>query len=193
MDGKVEFMIVVDMQNDFVSGSLGSEMARAIVPEVAAAVEGFVSSGGAKRLIFTKDIHEENYPDTNEGRHLPVPHCLRGTPGAEIIPELCGYASREATAVVEKPAFGSVELPGVVRARIAAYEKENGAPVADKDIVFHIMGLCTDICVVSNALLLKAHFPEADFKVDSRRCAGVTPESHRAALETMKMCHIEIS
>lgn len=191
MNEKFEFMIVVDMQNDFVSGSLGSEMAMAIVPHAAAAVERFLAEGGARKLVFTKDTHEDDYPETNEGRHLPVPHCLRGTWGGEIIPELAGYASREDAAIVEKPAFGSVALPGLIRAALARHERERG-PLAEADITFHLMGLCTDICVVSNALLLKAHFPEAAFKVDSRGCAGVTQKSHEAALETMRMCQIEI-
>ena len=191
MSEKIELMVVVDMQNDFVSGSLGGDMARAIVPNVAAAVDKFIAENGAERLFFTKDTHEDNYMETNEGRHLPVPHCLRGTWGCEIIPELAGYASREDVSAVEKPAFGSVELPGIVRAAIARHEREHG-PLAEEDITFHLMGLCTDICVVSNALLLKAHFPEAAFKVDSRGCAGVTRKSHEAALETMRMCQIEI-
>ena len=92
MSEKIELMVVVDMQNDFVSGSLGGDMARAIVPNVAAAVDKFIAENGAERLFFTKDTHEDNYMETNEGRHLPVPHCVRGTWGAEIIPELSGYA-----------------------------------------------------------------------------------------------------
>ena len=108
MSEKIELMVVVDMQNDFVSGSLGGDMARAIVPNVAAAVDKFIAENGAERLFFTKDTHEDNYMETNEGRHLPVPHCVRGTWGAEIIPELSGYASRGGVTTVEKATFGSV-------------------------------------------------------------------------------------
>lgn len=187
MSEKIELMVVVDMQNDFVSGSLGGDMARAIVPNVAAAVDKFIAENGAERLFFTKDTHEDNYMETNEGRHLPVPHCVRGTWGAEIIPELSGYASRGGVAIVEKATFGSVALPEIIRAALSRHE-----PLSEADITFHIVGLCTDICVVSNALLLKANFPEATFKVDPRCCAGVTRTSHEAALETMRMCHIEI-
>ncbi len=192
MSEKLEFMIVVDMQNDFVSGSLGSEMARAIVPDVAEAVERFISEDRG-RLIFTKDTHEENYMETSEGRHLPIPHCVRGTWGNEIIPELAGYASREGAVIVEKKTFGSVGLPGIIRAAAAEDKGEKSADgTAGESFAFYLLGLCTDICVVSNALLLKANFPEASFRVDSRCCAGVTRKSHEAALETMKMCHIEV-
>ena len=187
MSEKIELMVVIDMQNDFVSGSLGGDMARAIVPNVAAAVDKFIAENGAERLFFTKDTHEDNYMETNEGRHLPVPHCVRGTWGAEIIPELSGYASRSGVTTVEKATFGSVALPDIIRAALSRYE-----PLSEADITFHIVGLCTDICGVSNALLLKANFPEATFKVDPRCCAGVTRTSHEAALETMRMCHIEI-
>ena len=190
---KFELMIVVDMQNDFVSGSLGSEMARAVVPNVVAAVDRFISMGREAGLIFTKDVHKENYPETNEGRHLPVRHCISGTWGCEIVPELEGYLSHEDVTVVEKAAFGAASLPELVREKITEHERGQGCcHIAESDITFHVMGLCTDICVICNALLLKTHFPEAVINLDSSCCAGVTPESHRAALDTMKMCQIEI-
>ena len=181
MPRNVDFLIVVDMQNDFVSGALGSEMARAIVPEAVEKVRSFVVEGGAERLIFTKDTHGENYAETNEGRHLPVPHCVKGTWGFEIIDELAGFAKD--AKIIEKPAFGSTLLPSAVR-------EMTDAP--DEEISFYLLGLCTDICVVSNATILKAHFPESCVNVYSKCCAGVTRESHDAALLTMKMCQIEL-
>lgn len=172
------FLIVVDMQNDFVDGALGTAEAQAIVPAVAARIRAARDAG--ETVIATLDTHGEDYLDTQEGRRLPVRHCIRGTAGWALRPEIrdaLGDALR-----VEKPGFGSVRLPEIVRAE---------AGDAD-EIAIELVGLCTDICVVSNALLLKAAFPEARMTVNRACCAGVTPQRHEAALETMASCQIDI-
>ena len=165
-------LIVVDMQNDFVSGSLGTKEAQAIVGNVAEKTERYVKEG--LDVIFTRDTHEENYLETMEGKKLPVKHCIRGTDGWEIVDELKQYVN----VVIDKPTFGSTVLADFVKGK--GYEE------------VELIGLCTDICVVSNALLLKANFPEVEVKVDEKCCAGVTPESHDAAVITMRMCQITI-
>ena len=170
-----KLLIVIDMQVDFVSGSLGSADAQAIVPAVKAKVDAAHAEG--VQVIFTRDTHPDNYLDTFEGKHLPVAHCIGGTPGHAIIPELAVGA---ADIVIDKPTFGSTELA------------ERLHSIVDRDTVLELCGLCTDICVASNALLLRAHFPSNDIIVDSAACAGVTPESHAAALTTLKMCQIDV-
>ncbi|MGN1406526.1 MAG: cysteine hydrolase family protein [Erysipelotrichaceae bacterium] len=162
-------LIVVDMQNDFVSGSLGTAEARSIVDNVRAKLESFDGD-----VIFTRDTHNEDYLKSNEGKHLPVEHCIKGSHGWEIIDELKPYADK----VIDKPTFGSTELIDYLKMK--NYDS------------FELCGLCTDICVVSNALLIKANFYEAEVSVDSSCCAGVTVESHNAALKTMQMCQIEV-
>lgn len=165
-------LIVVDMQVDFVTGALGTKEAEKIVPAVVKKIEEAQKAGA--EVIFTKDTHGEDYMDTQEGKKLPVKHCIRGTKGWELIPELIALSASKR--VLEKPTFGSVELP--------EYVKE-----AD---VIELIGLCTDICVISNAMLLKAYYPEKIICIDSNCCAGVTTESHKNALEAMKMCQIEV-
>ena len=167
-----KILIVVDMQVDFVNGALGTKEAEAIVPAVVKKVEGFDG-----RVIFTQDTHQPNYMDTQEGRNLPVVHCVEGTDGWQIIPELRALA--EKAECVKKPTFGSKALADQL---LAAGEIES----------IELIGLCTDICVVSNALLLKAYMPEVPMCVDSACCAGVTPEKHLAALETMRSCQIAV-
>lgn len=167
-----KLLIVVDMQNDFVDGSLGTKEAEGIVAHVKAKVEQYQEQGDT--VIFTRDTHTEAYLDTQEGKKLPVVHCVKGTKGWEIIDCLQSYVQT----VFDKPTFGSVQLAHVV-AR-GGYEQ------------IELVGLCTDICVVSNALLLKAALTEIQICVDSACCAGVTPASHEAALTTMKMCQIEV-
>ena len=169
-----QFLIVVDMQKDFIDGSLGTPEAVAILPKVAEKVRSFEGE-----IIFTRDTHETDYMSTLEGKNLPVPHCIRGTAGWEIAPELT--AIRNGT-VIDKPTFGSVELGKLL---VAANTEE---PIEKVTLV----GLCTDICVLSNALLIKAHLPEVEVAVDASCCAGVTPESHLTALAAMKMCQIAI-
>lgn len=165
-------LIVIDMQNDFVSGSLGTKEAQNIVDKVVKKAEQYRQQG--LDVVFTRDTHEENYLETLEGKKLPVPHCIRGSEGWEIIRELKPFVQT----VFDKPTFGSIELVEYVRNR--GYDE------------LELAGLCTDICVVSNALLLKANFPEMNIKVDKECCAGVTPESHEAALTTMEMCQITV-
>lgn len=169
------YLIVVDMQNDFISGALGSEAAKAILPRVTEILREF--SG---EVIFTRDTHSEEYLDTHEGKHLPVPHCIRGSHGWQIADELLPFA--ENAVFMDKPTFGSVALAEYLR------ERARLEPIGKITLV----GVCTDICVISNALLLRAYLPEADIEVMADATAGVTAESHRAALTAMASCQIDI-
>ena len=171
-----KILIVIDMQNDFIDAALGTKEAVSIVENVKEKIRSFP----VEDVIATMDTHGEDYMQTQEGRKLPVPHCIRNTDGWQLDPVI-REALGEFTAV-EKPTFGSVLLPEMIRDRIGPEE----------NVTIELLGLCTDICVVSNALLLKASFPEASIRVNSACCAGVTPEKHRAALETMASCQIEI-
>lgn len=168
-------LVVVDMQNDFINGSLGTDEARAIVKNAVRKIEGFNG-----KIFATLDTHTPDYMNTQEGEKLPVPHCIKGTDGWKINAEILSALDEKGYTAVEKPTFGSIGLVEHIR--------ECGA----NDTEIEIIGLCTDICVVSNALLLKANFPEAKISVDSTCCAGVTAESHNAALATMKMCQIDV-
>ena len=169
-------LIVVDMQNDFIDGALGTAEAVAIVPH---AVEKIKNFNG--KIYCTLDTHTEDYLQTSEGRHLPVVHCVRETNGWQLNPKIAAAVENRAE-MIEKPTFGSVKLAEILAKKAADGE------IAEIELI----GLCTDICVVSNALLLKAAMPEMAIKVDSSCCAGVTPHSHEAALATMKMCQIEV-
>ena len=171
------FLIVVDMQNDFITGALGTAEAQAIVGAAAEKIRHFDGT-----ILATVDTHGPDYLDTAEGKKLPVEHCIRGTWGWE--PEKTvsdAFRDRDVT-IVEKPTFGSIRLPGIIT------EAAGG-----DDLTIELIGLCTDICVVSNALLLKAYFPECRITVDAACCAGVSPEAHLAALNTMRSCQIEIT
>ena len=168
------YLIVVDMQNDFIDGALGTKEAEAIVGRVADKIRGFDGE-----VIFTRDTHEAEYLLTQEGKKLPVVHCVRDSAGWQIREGLTGL---RACTVIDKPTFGSTEL-GVLLSQRDLEEKIGRICV---------IGLCTDICVISNALLIKAFLPETPIAVDAACCAGVTPESHKNALEAMKMCQIEI-
>lgn len=165
-----KILIVVDMQKDFIDGSLGTKEAQAIVPNVKKKIEEYKARGD--EVIFTRDTHYENYLETNEGKHLPVKHCIKDTFGWQIAEEL----DTDGCVCIDKETFGF------------NHWKELGEDIESIELV----GLCTDICVVSNALILKATCPEADIAVDASCCAGVTPESHQAALTTMKMCQINV-
>ena len=167
----MKILVVVDMQNDFIDGALGTKEAAAIVPYVKEVIENFEG-----RIIFTRDTHFENYMDTQEGKNLPVPHCIKGTEGWQICPELEVLRTTEA---IDKITFGSKDLVEVLKA------EENVESIT-------FVGLCTDICVISNAMLIKAFYPEIPLYVDAKGCAGVTPESHQNALNAMKMCQIKI-
>ena len=170
------FLVVVDMQKDFVDGALGSGDAVAIVPSVVEKIKSFDGE-----IFVTLDTHFDNYPETAEGKKLPVLHCIKGTDGWQLDKNVtCALSDREYTAV-EKPTFGSLELPRLIE-----------ASADGDDFSIEIIGLCTDICVVSNALVLKANFPEIPISVDSACCAGVTPQAHEAALATMRSCQIDV-
>lgn len=167
----MNFLVIVDMQNDFISGSLGSDAAKAIVPRVKEKAEDFPGE-----IIFTRDTHSSNYLNTQEGKKLPVKHCIKGESGWEICDELKIYAKN----IIDKDTFGSVFLSDVIREF-----------PEDPDEI-ELCGLCTDICVISNAMILKAEFPETKISVIENCCAGVTEESHKTALNAMKACQIEI-
>ena len=166
-------LVVIDMQNDFIDGSLGTKEAEAIVDNVAAKIRSYP----ADAVIATMDTHGPDYLKTQEGTNLPVEHCIKGTDGWQIKP--CIRELLTQAKIYEKPTFGSMRLAGALKRRGDIEEIE-------------IVGLCTDICVVSNALLLKAAMPEVKITVDSACCAGVTPEKHLAALETMRSCQINV-
>ncbi len=161
-------LIVVDMQKDFIDGALGTAEAVAIVDRVKDKIALYQAEGN--EIIFTRDTHRDNYLDTNEGKYLPVEHCVEGTEGWQIWD---GLQVPDAT-IVNKPTFGYLDWKD--------YNLEE----------VELIGLCTDICVVSNALIIKALYPEIKVTVDASCCAGVTPESHLAALVTMKMCQVEV-
>ena len=166
-----KILIVVDMQNDFIDGALGTKEAVAIVPYVKEAIENFDG-----KVFFTRDTHFENYMQTQEGSNLPVPHCIKGTNGWQIRTELDAMRKTEP---IDKITFGSKKLVDVLQ--------------KEKDIEsITFVGLCTDICVISNAMLVKVFYPEVSLIVDAKGCAGVTQESHKRALEAMKVCQIKI-
>ncbi len=171
-----KLLIVVDVQNDFVDGALGSNEAVAIVDNVVNKIKSFDGD-----VIVTYDTHFENYMETQEGKNLPVPHCIKGTDGWKLNEKVQAALDGREYASIEKPTFGSTELPEYIKANYGATELE-----------IELIGLCTDICVVSNALLLKANFLEAKVSVDASCCAGVTVDSHKAALTTMKMCQVNV-
>ena len=172
-----KFLIVVDMQKDFVDGALGTKEAVSIVPNVVQKIKEFEGE-----IIVTYDTHNENYMQTNEGKNLPVPHCIKGTDGWHLDKNVAAVLKKKNYTTVEKLTFGSVKLAEIIK-QLAKNE----------NFSIELIGLCTDICVVSNALILKANFPEAEISVDSTCCAGVTPDSHTAAINTMKMCQININ
>lgn len=172
MEREKKLLVVVDMQNDFIGGVLGTKEAQSILPAVRARIADARKEG--EEVAFTRDTHGEEYLSTQEGKNLPVPHCIAGTAGHEIAAGLCLAGER----VFDKPAFGSIEL--------AAYVKERGFAAVE------LVGVCTDICVISNALLIKAFCPEAEVCVRAGCCAGVTPQSHQTALDAMRACQVKI-
>lgn len=161
-------LIVIDMQNDFINGALGTKEAEAIVSNVKKKIAEYQANGD--EIIFTRDTHQADYMNTNEGKYLPVEHCIEGTDGWQIAD---GLEVPDAI-IINKPTFGYLDW--------SKFQFEE----------IELIGLCTDICVVSNALILKAMFPEIKISVDASCCAGVTPDSHHAALTTMKMCQVEV-
>ncbi len=169
-----DVLVVIDMQNDFIDGALGTKEAVAIVPAVKEKINSYRSAG--KTVIFTRDTHHADYLSTQEGKNLPVEHCIENTSGWQISPELDTHGCE----IINKGSFGSQDL--------ASYIKK----LPDVSQI-ELVGLCTDICVISNAMILKAAMPEVPLVCDSACCAGVTPESHQNALEAMKMCQIKIA
>ena len=167
-----KLLIVIDMQNDFITGSLGSPQAERIVPAVKEKIEAYKKN--ANHVLFTRDTHDDHYLTSQEGKYLPVVHCVKGTDGHKI----SGGLDTNGCEMFDKPTFGSLELAEQVAA--GGYDE------------VELCGLCTDICVVSNALILKAKLPETTIAVDAQCCAGVTEESHQAALLTMKMCQVKV-
>ena len=167
-------LLVIDMQNDFIDGALGTPEAVAIVPKVREKIRNFDGT-----VLFTRDTHEENYMETQEGKNLPVPHCIRGTDGWQIRPELDAL---RVTEPIDKRTFGSDRLGKIL------CDMNSEEPIGRITVI----GLCTDICVISNALLVKAFLPEVPVEVDASCCAGVTPESHENALRAMESCQVEI-
>lgn len=167
-----KILIVVDMQNDFIHGTLGTEEAKFIVPQVLEKISEYKKQGN--EVVFTQDTHFKDYLDTMEGKKLPVVHCQKGTYGWELEASVNPCSGKR----FEKNTFGSMDCMNYVSE--GAYE------------VIEMVGLCTDICVISNAMLLRSALPQTPIIVDSRCCAGVTPESHRNALEAMKMCQIDV-
>lgn len=171
-----KILIVVDMQKDFVDGALGSSEAVSIVDNVVKKINSFEGD-----IIVTYDTHPENYMETQEGKNLPIPHCIKGTDGWKLDAKVQEALDKKNFKSIKKPTFGSLEL--------IQYIKDNYNP---DETEIELIGLCTDICVVSNALLLKANFLETKVSVDASCCAGVTPDSHNAALTTMKMCQVNV-
>lgn len=165
-------LVVVDMQNDFIDGALGTKAAQEMLPRMAEKLAAEQAAGTA--LVFTMDTHGADYLQTQEGKKLPVEHCIRGTAGWQIADALQPFV--HGAQIAEKPAFGSTDLPALL---------------ADYDEI-ELAGLCTDICVISNALILKAFHPEKIIAVDASCCAGVTTESHANALAAMKMCQVDV-
>lgn len=174
----MKILIVVDMQHDFVYGSLGTPEAASIVDNVRQKVSEYIAGGN--KVFYTKDTHTSEYLHTQEGRNLPVEHCIKGTPGWDFVDGVY----QPGAPVIEKTAFGSLRLVDI----LSDFASDNSVDIDEIELV----GLCTDICVLSNAMILKAAFPEVRIKVDGRCCAGVSPESHNRALEAMKVCQIEV-
>ena len=172
-----DYLIVIDMQNDFINGALGTEEAQAIVPKV---IDKIKAHKGP--VVFTYDTHDEDYLDTEEGKNLPVEHCIMGSEGWALNKGIEELRLSLDTLAFSKPTFGSKELA----AHLASENKKN------KIDTIELIGLCTDICVISNALIIKAYLSDTRIIVDASCCAGVTPESHDNALDAMKMCQIEV-
>ncbi|MBQ1326565.1 MAG: cysteine hydrolase [Eubacterium sp.] len=169
-------LVVVDMQNDFITDALRNEDAIKIVPYVKKKIDEAVEKGDT--IIYTRDTHGDDYMETEEGKNLPVKHCIKGSEGWQIIPEL--NAEENAAKIIDKETFGSRDL--------AEYFKENANDIDEVEFI----GVCTDICVISNVLLTKAMIPNKKIIVDAKGCAGVTKESHDTALAAMKACHIKV-
>ena len=172
---KQKYLLVIDVQNDFVSGSLGSEAAQAVLDNICRKVEAFDGT-----VMFTRDTHAADYLDTQEGKYLPVPHCIKGTEGWELVDRLKQYAEEHKSIIYDKPAFGNIYLASDIKS------------LSKLDLIdsVELIGLDTDICVISNALIIKAAVPELPVYVDPSCCAGSSKERHEAAIEVMKSCQV---
>lgn len=185
MAQKINIDVIVDVQNDFITGALANPAAQANVGAVADTARRAAQDG--HWLFFTKDTHTPDYLQTREGRALPVAHCIKGTDGWQLAPQLLPLPEAPVVETVEKPTFGAAALPGAVRAQLAAHG------LTDADIAkFTLYGYCTDICVISNAMVLRAAFPEAEIEILSACCAGVTPQSHETALAALRACQFTV-
>ena len=173
----MDILIAVDLQNDFITGALGNEQCAAAVENAAKYIRSFREKGG--RIYATLDTHLENYLETREGKDLPVPHCIKGSRGHELTDEIKSALGEDYTPV-EKNTFGSKDLPLIIKEDIGDGKIDS----------FILIGVCTDICVISNAMVLRAFFPEVPIRVAASCCGGVTPESHENALAAMKSCQI---
>lgn len=173
-----KILIVVDMQNDFIDGSLGTQEARSIVQSVCEKIKDFDG-----KIYVTLDTHQDDYLDTFEGKHLPVEHCIKGTNGWILNESVRNALKGKDYIFIEKPTFGTTQLGSSIQ----MLTTEN-----KRDFEIEVIGLCTDICVISNVLMLRAKFPDKKITVDASCCAGVTPEKHKAALEVMKSCQIDV-
>lgn len=176
----MDILVVIDMQNDFIDGALGTKEAVEVLPKVVEKIKNFDG-----KVFYTRDTHEENYLETQEGKKLPVTHCIRGSKGWELHPQIAELCKGD---ILNKPSFGSTELGYMIN----EYRRNLRALKTERVETITLVGLCTDICVISNAMILKAFFPEKPIIVDASCCAGVTPQSHKNALEAMKMCQIEV-
>lgn len=173
----MKYLIVVDMQNDFITGSLGTKEAQEILPKVIEKAQNYDGT-----VVYTRDTHTEDYLNTQEGKKLPVMHCILSEPGWNLDEKLQKVVAKRNSKIYQKPTFGCIEL-------VRDLERTNRKEAIEE---IELCGLCTDICVISNALLIKAYMPEVPVCVDASCCAGVTPKSHKNALEAMKMCQITI-
>lgn len=175
-----KILVVVDMQNDFITGALGNAECQATVEKVV----DVIKNNKYDNIFLTRDTHHDNYMETQEGKNLPVPHCIENTAGWEIVDAVSEAVAvcRDADVkIIDKPTFGSVELGAILR---EIYDKE--------DAIIDFCGVCTGICVISNVMIAKANCPEAEIRVFQDACACITPESHRTAIEAMRLCQVSI-
>ena len=186
MDKKLKVLVVIDVQNDFVSGSLGTEEAKAIVPRI----NDMINSDEYEIKVFTLDTHDSSYLDTLEGENLPIKHCIKGTWGWEPAFDLSDVKNNQ---LIEKNQFGTLtDIQNTIMDKMTEYDNTRMWPNKFNVESITIVGLCTDICVISNALILKSDFTDIPIICDASACAGSTPEKHRAALEVMRSCQIQV-
>ena len=175
-----KILVVVDMQNDFITGALGNVECQTTVQKVV----DLIKNNKYDNIFLTRDTHHDNYMETQEGKNLPVPHCIENTAGWEIVDavsEVVAVCRDADVKIINKPTFGSVELGAILR---EIYDKE--------DAIIDFCGVCTGICVISNVMIAKANCPEAEIRVFQDACACITPESHRTAIEAMRLCQVTI-